>query len=849
MTTQTAYLPQSTGQEPSHIGRDFIPPDVEGKVSGEIKYAEDYRRDGMVFARLLTSPLPSGRVVNIDASALARMDGVLGVFTAADLPPSASPPPPGNPSLASEYVTYVGQPILAVAALTEEIAEDAIEAIRIDFERRDFVTDPLDSLTPGGKTAYPQGNVLVRAADRAPELKDLKWPQSAIDGMKAGRGPLGADDSHFTQNWSFGDLEAGFREAEVIVERPFVTIGYPHHSLEARTAMVYWENGKCFFHGSSQSQTANDTRLAAMLGIEPEQLVFINEATGGGFGSKIRPYPIMAVAGHFARHLNRPLQLRITREQEFYIGSARSGMQGWLKVGAKASGKISAVDLVIVNDAGAGGGGSGNYSAGHISICYQPEAMRYRGIQVYTNTTPRGAQRGPGQNEMSAILAPLMDEVADRLGMDRVELRRVNAVDNAGWYGARSGPVTSAYMKEAIDEGAGQFNWSEKLTRPRRVGPSKVRGVGFGMGYHSAGGRGYDGLVRIDSDGRLHIHTGIGNLGTYSYAAACRAAAEVLKVPWEDCEIVRARTDRHLPHSSAQGGSNTVFTHTKTNWLAAEDALMKMKEIAAADLGGAPDDYSHDGQRVFRRGEPTAAMTYAEAARRAVQLGGKFSGEEYPDDIDPITQRAVQGLAGSGLIGVAKDNIPGEGVPPGILAGFCEIELDLDTGKYDIIDYTAVADCGVVVHPKNFDNSMRGGAVWGFGLAGLERHVYDPQNGLPANVGLYQSKPPTYLDCPAVTGTGAVGIPDPQNPVGARGIGEPTQGAAAAALASALRDALGGHNFDRAPVTTDMIINHVAKHRAAIDAALADPVSDLRGLYGMKRPAAAEPVNMKTNTF
>ncbi len=812
----------------THIGFDFIPPDVEGKVTGEIKYAEDHKREGMVFARLLTSPLPSGRVVNIDASAALRMDGVVGIFTADDLPPVA---PPGNPALASEYVTYVGQPILAVAAITEEIAESAIDAIRVDFERRDFVVDPVESLRPGGSNAYPQGNVLVRTREEGPEgtpivgaeIRDIKWPQSAIDGMESGRGPIGTTSEHFTQNWSFGDIEAGFAAADVIVEQPFVTVGYPHHSLEARTCMAYWENGKCYFHGSSQSQSANDNGLARMLNIDPADLVFINEATGGGFGSKIGPYPFMAISGNFSRVLNRPVQLRITREQEFYIGSARSGMQGWIKVGAKADGKVSAVDLVIVNDGGATGGGSGNSSAGHVSICYQPEAMRYRGISVYTNTTPRGAQRGPGQNEMSAVLAPIMDRVADELNMDRVEFRKVNAVDNDGWYGSQSGPVTSAYMREAITQGAELFDWTAKRALPRELGNRKVRGVGFGMGYHGAGGRGYDGLVRIDTDGKLHIHSGVGNLGTYSYAGTSRAAAEVLQVPWENCEIHRARTDRHLPHSSGQGGSNTIFTHTKTNWLAAEDALNKMKQIAATDLGGAPEDYSHDGARVFQTADSSVGMTYGQAAQRAMELGGAYSGQEYPDDINPITQRAVEGLAGTGLIGVARDNIPGQGQPPGILAGFCEIELDLDTGKYEIVDYTAVADCGVVVHPTNFQNAMKGGAVWGFGLAGLERHVYDPQNGLPANTGLYQAKPPTYMDIMSESKHDAVGIPDPQSPVGARGIGEPTQGAAAAALASAISDALDGHLFNRAPVTTDQIINHVA------------------GL--------GDAINMKTNTF
>ncbi len=795
----------------THVGKDFIPPDVPGKVTGEIKYAEDYKREGMVFARLLTSPLPSGRVVSIDSSEALRMDGVVGVFTADDLPPVA---PPGNPALASHYVTYVGQPVLAVAAVTEEIAESAIDKIGIDFERRDFVVDPIESLSPGGSNAYPEGNVLVRTREEGPEgesivgaeIRNIKWPQSAINAIKSGKEPVGGE---FTTEWAFGDIEAGFADAATIIEEPFVTIGYPHHSLEARTGMAYWENGKCYFHGSSQSQSANNAGLARMLDIDLADLVFINEATGGGFGSKIGPYPFMAITGNFSRVLNRPVQLRITREQEFYIGSARSGMQGWIKIGVRDNGKVSAVDLVIVNDGGATGGGSGNSSAQHVTVAYQPENMRYRGISVYTNTTPRGAQRGPGQNEMAAVLAPMTDKAAAAINMDRVAFRRLNVLDSNGFQGGSQGPVTSAFVREALDQGKRVFAWDEKLALPRRNG-SKVRGVGVGIGYHGAGGRGYDGLVRIAADGKLYIHSGVGNLGTYSYAGTCRAAAEALQMPWGRCEIVRGRSDKHLPHSSGQGGSNTIFTHSRTNWVAAQDAITKLKEIAAVDLGGSADDYTIGNERVYRRADPSTGLTYARAAQRAMELGGKYSGQEYPDDINPLTQLAVQGLAGTGLIGVSKDNIPGQGQPPGVVVGFCEIELDTDTGKYEILDYTAIADCGTVVHPKNFDNAMRGGGVWGIGLTALERHVYDPQNGLPANTGLYQSKPPTYLDVNVDTKVGAVNIPDPQNPTGGRGIGEPTQGASAAALASAISDALDGHLFNTAPITTDMIINHLA---------------------------------------
>ncbi len=796
----------------THIGHDFTPPCVPGKVTGEIKYAEDYKREGMVFARILTSPLPAGRVVNIDASEALRMDGVVGIITADDLPPVA---PPGNPALASEYVTYVGQPILAVAATSEEIAESALDRIRVDFERRDFVTDPLESLTPGGKNCYPDGNVLVRSnrtgedgvTTRVAEIQDIKWPQSAVDAIRAGQEPVGGE---FTTEWAFGDLDAGFAEAAAIVEEPFVTIGYPHHSLEARTGMAYWENGKCYFHGSSQSQSANNAGLARMLGIDLADLVFINEATGGGFGSKIGPYPFMAITGYFSRILNRPVQLRITREQEFYIGSARSGMQGWIKIGVKEDGKVSAVDLVIVNDGGATGGGSGNSSAQHVTVAYQPETMRYRGISVYTNTTPRGAQRGPGQNEMAAVLAPMTDKAARAVGVDRVAFRRLNGLRSDGFQGGNQSPVTSSFIAEALDQGARMFDYAAKDAQPKDLGNSKVRGVGVGLGYHGAGGRGYDGLVRITPDGRLHVHSGVGNLGTYSYAGTSRVAAEVLQMPWDNTDIQRGRSDRHLPHSSGQGGSNTIFTHSRANYVASMDLLNKLKEIAAMDLGGSADDYEIGGERVYRSDDSATGMTYAQAAQRAIQLGGRFSGEEYPDDLNDLTKLAVQGVAGTGLVGSARDNIPGQGQPPGNVVGFCEIELDKDTGKIEILDYASVADCGTVVHPKNFDNSMRGGMVWGVGLTNLERHVYDPQNGLPANTGIYQSKPPTNMDVPVDTQHGAVNIPDPQNPMGGRGIGEPTQGAMAAALASAISDALEGHLFNSAPTTTDMIIDHLA---------------------------------------
>jgi xanthine dehydrogenase molybdenum-binding subunit len=203
-------------------------------------------------------------------------------------------------------------------------------------------------------------------------------------------------------------------------------------------------------------------------------------------------------------------------------------------------------------------------------------------------------------------------------------------------------------------------------------------------------------------------------------------------------------------------------------------------------------------------------MTYGEAAQRAIQLGGKYDGHELPKDINPMTQVSATAIAGTGLVGVAKDNLPLTGAPAAFAAAFIEIELDLETGKHVILDYMGVADCGTVIHPAGLETQIKSGAVQGFGVAAFERIVYDPQNGLPASVGFYQAKPPTYGDVALRFRTSAVDLPDPSSPLGTKGIGEPLLGCASAALLCALSEASGGHVFNRTPVVPDMILNKLA---------------------------------------
>jgi CO/xanthine dehydrogenase Mo-binding subunit len=786
------------------LGKNFVPPDVHGKVTGKAKYAEDFRADGMVFCKLLLSPMPHARVRNIDMAEALALRGVLGVLTADDVP---AQPPPGEPILTNEPM-WIGQPILAVAAETEELASDALDKIKVDYEELPFTVDPLQSLFPGGPDARGDGNVVDNRLTGPPQLKHVKWSAGAFAQAQEGQLPLGEP----LVEWSYGDVDAGFAKAQLVLDETFVTAGMSHHSMEPRSALAYWENGKCFVYGSTQSQSFVVPGLAGLIGITPNDLVYIAETCGGGFGSKGSAYPVMAIPAHMAKKIGRPVMLRITRAEEYFFGSARTGFQGRIRMGFDARGRVTAADLYIVQENGATAGFPDWPSSGDtVSILYQPEAMRFRGMCVMTNTVPRSAQRGPGHNQTVAAVEPLIDKAAKQLGLDRLEIRRINGPRMDAKVGGNQGPVTSCYLQEAFDKAAALFKYDERKLRSGQRNGSKVTGIGVGQAYHPAGFAGFDGLVRITPDGKLHLHSGVGNLGTFSHTGTSRIAAEVLKAKWENCIVERGDTRKGLPWNIGQFGSNTSFTMARTNYVAAMDALSKLKEIAAMDLGGAPADYDVGDEKVFLKSDPTKALTYAQAAQRAIELGGKFDGHETPPDINPMTAGAATSLAGSGLIGVAKDNLPLTAAPSAFVAGFAEVELDTETGAFEIKEYVGVADCGTVIHPQGLATQIKGGAVMGFGLAVLERHIYDPQNGLPGAVGLYQAKPASYLDVAQTFTSDAVDLPDPQSPLGTKGIGEPVMGAGASALLCAISDALGGHYFNRVPVTRDQIVNALAK--------------------------------------
>src|SRR6267154_155928 len=301
------------------IGQNYTTPDLVAKVTGRAKYAEDYRVDGMLFTKLLLSPMPHARVRRIDTRAALAMPGVKAILTADDLPDLRG----AERALTNEPL-YQGEPILALAAVDEATAAEAIEKIDLD-------------------------------------------------------------------------LDAGFKNAAVIVDETFVVQSTGHQPMETRSAMAYWQNGKLFLHGSTQSVARTLDPLASWLGIDASNIVLISEYCGGGFGSKGAGAISMVIPALLAKKAGAPVMMRISREEEHYIGRARTGMVGRARAGFSADGRITALDLFIVEDNGAYGPMGDHRSAGlAASIIYQPAAMRWRAISVITNTPPRSQQRSPG---------------------------------------------------------------------------------------------------------------------------------------------------------------------------------------------------------------------------------------------------------------------------------------------------------------------------------------------------------------------------------------------------------------------------------------------------------------------
>jgi len=805
------------------VGQNYSTADLHAKVTGRSKYAEDFKAEGMLHCRLLLSPYSHARVLSIDASAALAMPGVKAI-----LMPEEAPGPkdqvndagqmiranPRSEKALTDEPMYQGEPVLAVAAVDEFTAAEAIEKIKVRWQPLPFSVDPVATLLPGAMTARVEGNVWIRPTPvpgqppGIPEVQDLKWTEAEVEEYRAGRLPMGKDTD---PPWSFGDVEAGFKKAALVVDETFVTPNTSHQCLEARSSMAYWQNGKLYIHLSTQSTVQTVMSVSRWLSIEPENIVLIGSYCGGGYGAKGTGTVTDIIPALLSKKTGTPVQMRISREEEHAIGGARPALHGRMKVGFTKEGKITAIDMYTVVDGGPyGPGGDGNSASRFAALMFQPEAMRWRGVTAITNTPPRRAQSQPGGMQGIVLMEAVVDKAARKLGVDQVDIRKINAPAGRQAFGPPNAQgarttTTSCFLKESLDKGRELFKWDERKARNGQRQGNKVKGVGVAISSYNAGSVGFDGLFIIKPDGRMYIQTGVGNLGTESWSDCQRVAAEMMGMPWEKVDITWGDTSKNLPWSCVSGGSQTIHAHTRAAHASASDAIKKLQQIAAKDLGGRPEDYVVANERVARKGGG-GGMTLAKAAERAIALGGVFDGHELPKDINAFTRRSAAALVGQGLMGVARDTYPRNGATMSFCTAFAEVEVDVETGVYHVTDFLCVADVGTVIHPANLGGQILGRSILGIGHAIGQKWVFDQKYGVPVARRFYQNKPPTILDVPRNMQWAAVELPDPESPVGARGIGEPPVASGCSAVLNAVAAAVGDEVFRRAPVNADGIL-------------------------------------------
>ena len=669
---------------------------------------------------------------------------------------------------------------------------------------------------PGGRAAGGRGGPGGGGAG-APVPVELKWTEKDF----ADAGPDKLPFGQTAAEWAFPSKEAvdeAMKKADLVLDETFVGPSTGHQPLETRTAMSYWSNGKCFIHCSTQSTQNTHAGFARSLNgsfnntlkVDVNDVVLISEYTGGGFGSKIPGSINMIIPALLSKKAgNVPVMHRITREEEHYIGRARPALTSRVKVGFRKDGKVLAIDGIAISDSGPYNAQGDSGSAGTtISLLWQPEAMRWRSMGVATNTPPKTSQRAPGGMQGVGLIEPIMAKAARKLGIDEVELHKINAPSGKAKYGPAAGPrgqsyVTSCFIPEAIDKGRELFNWDEKKARSgKRVG-TKVRGSGMAMSAFSGGSVGFDGLLIIRPDGKVQIQSGIGNHGTHSIFDVHRVAADILGVPWEQCEVVWGDTSKNLPNTCISAGSQTTHAMTRAAHAVGTAAVAQIQQMCAEAWGGSPAAYKVAGGKVTGNGR---TITFTQIANKAIELGGKYDGHEAPQGINAYTAHSVQQLAGQGFIAAARDAYPHDGNTQSYYVAFAEVEVDVETGKYQILETALVADVGKVMNPRSLQGQGSGGMMLGIGHGISQKWVYDQHYGVPLAKRFYQNKPPTILDKPIEMKFAAVDLPDPETPVGARGTGEPPVGAGFGAVMNAIAAAVGDEVFRRAPVSPDIIL-------------------------------------------
>jgi 4-hydroxybenzoyl-CoA reductase subunit alpha len=758
-------------EEYSVIGKRVPRFDSREKVMGQGKYAADYSMPGMLWCKVARAPLPHARILNIDTSRAERMPGVKAVVTGKDfggwtwgfMANTRDEPP-----LAVDKVRYLHEGVAGVAAIDEDIAEEACELIKVDYEELPGVFDPEEAMKEG-----------------APIIHDYRPNNVSVD-----------------YHWNFGDVEKAFADSYIVREDRFKTGKVIVGFLEPPASLAYYDpTGYITVRAAKQSPYFHYRHLAACFNLPLNRVRVIQPLIGGGFGGTKND----SVAGDFcavmlSKMTGKPVKFVYTMDEVLTTCRRRHNMIVYNKMGMTRDGLLTAIESRVVANGGAytAIGPLAMYLAGFATtLPYKLPNFKYDCYRMFTNNPVSAAMRGHGITHTRFACEIHMEMMAEELGIDPVEIRMRNAIDNPKrgevYRTINDVSLKTCGLKEAIKAAVEDPLWSEKEKRPKKAGPVSygvgLSGTSYLGGARQLGHQSCGAIVRICEDGSVNLLTGATDCGQGSDTVLTMIVAEELGLKYDDVQLQRVDT-AYTPVDPGSYGSRVTALAGQATQKASQDAKKQLVEAGAKAWNVTPEEIEIRNSVVYLKKNPDKKMSFEKLAKiasyegsGAVILGRGYSGY----GIEPLDFMTGTGNGGTGYSFTAQT---------------VGLGVDMETGKTDVTDFTIAHDCGRPLHPISVESQNEGGAVQGLGQAIYEEFVMD--KGKTFNDSFLDYKMPRSTDSPDIKVIDII-TDDPDGPYGAKEASEGSHVSAPPAVVSAIHDATGIW-FKELPVTPEKIV-------------------------------------------
>jgi xanthine dehydrogenase molybdenum-binding subunit len=744
------------------VGQRIPKKDAPLKVTGAAVYIQDMKVPGMLYGKILYSKFAHAKILKIDTGKAERLPGVRAVLTGADVPNNFKFGfLKDNPPLKTGKVLSARDEIAAVAAISPEIAEEALDLIEVEYEELPGIFDPLDAMKEGAPLIHEEFKSNV-----------LKMPWKLVA----------------------GDVEEAKKVSAFIAEDSFSTQWVTHCCLSTSGCIASFDvnNNLTIYSNTQIPSLAQNDYLEALkaFGLKNKRVRIIQCVIGGGFGSKLDTYAYEYIAILLALKTRKPVKIVFSREEEFFATSPRQCTITKISQGCDKDGRLTFREMEMVLDNGAytsWGATTPSVMMVPISSLYKVQNIKYVAKCVYTNNTYSQAMRGYGNPQATFAIESSLDQLAEKAGIDPLEIRRRNA-NEPGEITPQNFKITSCGMKECIDEVEKRLDWKGKKGKHngRGVGMASLIHVGGGARVYKSDGCGT--IIKVDDQGKVNVITGSSEIGQGSETVISQIVAEVLGVDIDDINIMNNDTDVS-PWDVGAHASRTTFVAGNSALGAAKKIKAQIMEVAAKSLGEDPESLDMKDGIIFSTKDKEKNIPLGKILRKIhYTSGGRMLVAE--NFYDPPNENFDKDFKGNLSVTYAYGT---HGV---------EVEVDKETGQVKILNYIAAHDVGKALNPMLLEGQIYGGGLQGIGYALGERMIFE--KGVLKNGNFLDYKMPTAKDVPPVQAV-IVETDEQDGPFGAKGIGEPGLVPTAPAIANAIYDAIGVRIKDL-PITPEKIL-------------------------------------------